>query len=205
MFAVIFEVKLNPEQSDTYLEQAGILRPELEKIEGFIDNERYRDRVDEGTLLSLSRWQDEKAVVRWRTKGIHHKSQAMGRGGVFLDYHLRVGEFVDDHASRIDETEIGPSKAITLSEAPADVELAAPSDKAALESRWFTSLNEPHRTILLVSWSDAAAASGWKPHPKASHGIVRVLRDYGMQDRREAPQYYPPVDRQVSHPKGAQS
>jgi hypothetical protein len=26
------------------------------------------------------------------------------------------------------------------------------------------------------------------------HRQVRIIRDYGMQDRREAPQFYPPVE-----------
>jgi hypothetical protein len=48
--------------------------------------------------------------------------------------------------------------------------------------------------ILLASWRDAAAAQGWKPAASAGvqrHRQVRVIRDYGMFERREAPQYYP--------------
>jgi heme-degrading monooxygenase HmoA len=41
MFAVIFEVNPRPDQWDTYLSYARSLRPELEQIEGFIDNERF--------------------------------------------------------------------------------------------------------------------------------------------------------------------
>ena len=41
MFAVIFEVQPKAEEMDTYLDLAMMLRPELERIEGFIDNERF--------------------------------------------------------------------------------------------------------------------------------------------------------------------
>jgi heme-degrading monooxygenase HmoA len=54
MFAVIFEVRPFPVHRETYLENAETLRPELERIEGFIDNIRYRSLTREGWILSLS-------------------------------------------------------------------------------------------------------------------------------------------------------
>ena len=41
-----------------------MLRPEIERIDGFIDNIRYRSLTREGWILSLSGWRDEKALVR---------------------------------------------------------------------------------------------------------------------------------------------
>jgi len=48
-------------------------------------------------------------------------------------------------------------------------------------------------------WRDADAAGAWKPaHPAGGgtvrHRQVRIIRDYGMFDRREAPQYYRSVE-----------
>jgi hypothetical protein len=61
----------------------------------------------------------------------------------------------------------------------------------------FESLYNPGKLLLLVSWQDAAAAQRWRPDSAAGgaprHRHVRVIRDYGMSDRREAPQYYPAV------------
>ena len=79
-----------------YLGYAKMLRPELEQIDGFVDNIRYRSLTREGWLLSLSSWRDEKAVVRWRTHGAHHGVQEKGRSEVLLDYHLRVGQVTED-------------------------------------------------------------------------------------------------------------
>jgi heme-degrading monooxygenase HmoA len=59
MFAVIFEVNPNPEQWDAYLDYARLLRPELERIDGFIDNERVARLLRPGWVLSLSIWRDE--------------------------------------------------------------------------------------------------------------------------------------------------
>jgi heme-degrading monooxygenase HmoA len=72
------------------------LKPKLEAIDGFIDNERFASMKTKGRVLSLSIWRDEKAVVRWRTHGEHHDVQEKGRFEVFEDYHLRrVGEVTD--------------------------------------------------------------------------------------------------------------
>jgi hypothetical protein len=67
MFSVIFEVHPKPEQWDAYLDNAKMLRPELEAVDGFVDNIRYKSLTREGWILSLSGWRDEKSVVRWRT------------------------------------------------------------------------------------------------------------------------------------------
>jgi heme-degrading monooxygenase HmoA len=127
MFSVIFEVHPKQEKFDLYLELAKGLRPILEGIDGFIDNERFESTRRPGWILSHSTWRDEKSVVRWRTVGKHHEIQQRGRDEVFQDYHLRVGEIVADTAprsgaaiveQRLDETEIGRAKFMTLTEVP---------------------------------------------------------------------------------------
>ena len=130
MFSVIFEVHPKSDQWDAYLGYAKLLRPELERVEGFVDNIRYRSLTREGWLVSLSGWRDEKALVRWRTKAGHHDVQEKGRAEILQDYHLRVGQLTRDtrlpdgqafHEQRLDETETG-TPAVTLIDAkrPAD-------------------------------------------------------------------------------------
>ena len=92
MFSVIFEVHPKTEQWDAYLGYAKMLPPELEQIDGFVDNIRYRSLTRDGWILSLSGWRDEKALVRWRTMVKHHEIQEKGSWEVLLDYHLRVGQ-----------------------------------------------------------------------------------------------------------------
>ena len=92
MFAVLFEVQPKSEKWDEYLGIAKMLKPELEAIDGFVENVRYRSLTRPGWLLSLSIWRDEKALVRWRTQAVHHGAQERGRFEIFGDYHLRVGE-----------------------------------------------------------------------------------------------------------------
>lgn len=197
------------------------MKPSLEATPGFIANERFASRQNEGRILSLSLWRDEKALIRWRTLEVHHKAQEAGRSAIFSDYHLRVGEVIADteapegerqEALRRDETEVGAAKVVTISECTqrdggmkAGAALAAavglpPDGTLGLAGHEvFESITNPGKLLLLASWKDEAAAHAWEPGPLPrsafSHRLVRIIRDYGMFDRREAPQYYPPVAR----------
>jgi heme-degrading monooxygenase HmoA len=215
MFVVIFEVQPRPDLADEYLKLAQHLKPMLEEIDGFLDVERFASRRTEGRLLSLSTWLNEKALVRWRTHAEHHRVQAKGRMQVFEDYRLRVGEVTADtqppegisvEQTRLDETQIAAAKAVTITEIRRDPKrAAAPGDLSSLfglepgtaglvDQEMFASIYAPGKMILLASWRDAAAAQAWRPAVSAGpqrHRHVRIIRDYGMFERREAPQYYP--------------
>jgi heme-degrading monooxygenase HmoA len=217
MFSVIFEVFPNKENLDDYLNSAEMLRPGLEKIDGVVDNIRYKSFTREGWILSLSNWRDEKSVVRWRTHGRHHKAQQKGRDETFADYHLRVGQITADNQlpsgyvlteQRLDETEVGEGTAVTLinTSRPAQwkrtnnpydcAEWLGLNPWAADSTSWdiFEAVLTPGDLILLISWKDAAAAQAYEdasaPNDKARIRRVRIIRDYGKYDRREAPQYF---------------
>jgi len=97
MIAVIFEVWPADGRKQTYLDIAASLKPDLEKIEGFLSIERFQSLVDETKLLSLSFWRDEQAVQAWRNIEHHRQAQAAGRGGVLRDYRLRVAGVIRDY------------------------------------------------------------------------------------------------------------
>ena len=97
MIAVIFEVWPADGRRESYLDHASRLRPELEKIDGFISVERFQSITDPGKMLSLSFWRDEVAVARWRNHAQHRATQAAGRSGVFRDYRLRVAAVLRDY------------------------------------------------------------------------------------------------------------
>jgi heme-degrading monooxygenase HmoA len=97
MLAVIFEVTPAPGRREEYLDLAAQLRPELEKIDGFISVERFASLANENKILSLSFWRDEEAVRRWRNLAGHREAQARGRSGVFADYRLRIASVVRDY------------------------------------------------------------------------------------------------------------
>ena len=97
MIAVIFEVWPASGRKEDYLGIAAKLKPDLEKIDGFVSVERFQSLTDPAKLLSLSFWRDEDAVKRWRNQERHRGSQAAGRGGVFADYRLRIASVVRDY------------------------------------------------------------------------------------------------------------
>ena len=223
MFSVIFEVLPNEGKKDDYLGLAKHLKPILEKIDGFVDNERFESQLRPGWVLSHSTWRDEKSVVRWRTQGEHHAVQAKGRFDIFQDYHLRIGDVTFDtdppkeapiQERRFDETEVGKAKLVTFTEItpaegaafagqadllPAHLGLDLKNDAIAEHDMW-ASIYNPGKMALLVSWKDAKAGGLWMPKKidgieKLRHRRVRVLRDYGRFDRREAPQFYQDVKR----------
>jgi heme-degrading monooxygenase HmoA len=221
MFSVIFEVHPAEGKKDKYLDLAKHLKPILETIDGFVDNERFESRLNPGWILSHSTWRDEKSVIRWRTEGEHHAVQEKGRFEIFQDYHLRVGDVTSDtnppkeapvHERRFDETEVGAAKVVTFTEITPTKGAAFAAQRDLLPSHLgldvnsgavgeyevYASIYNPGKLALLVSWRDVNAADAWSPKKidgvdALRHRKVRVVRDYGRFDRREAPQFYPDV------------
>lgn len=229
MFSVLFEVKPWTDQWDAYLDKAKLLRPQLERIDGFVDNIRYKSLTRDGWILSLSGWRDEKSLVRWRTQMGHHEVQELGRAKILEDYHLRVGQITEDTRlpegqalpeQRLDETEVGNGTTVTSIDAKRPSEFKETSNPADCSeylclnpyadgmTGWdvFESVLTPGDLILMLTWRDEAAAKEFEDTVNLPEGArmrrVRVVRDYGMFDRREAPQYYPAKtghDEQCAH------
>src|ERR1700759_4317610 len=175
MFSVIFEVNRKPDHLDEYLDLAKELKPILQKIDGFVDNERFESQLRPGWILSHSTWRDEKSVVRWRTEAEHHTIQGKGRFEIFQDYHLRVGDVTSDtappkeapvHERRFDETEIGQAKLMTFTEIvpvkgaalanqadllPAHLGLDLSGGPVVGHDVW-ASIYNPGKLALLVAW-----------------------------------------------------
>jgi heme-degrading monooxygenase HmoA len=222
MFSVLFEVNPHAVEWDAYLDLAKALRPDLEAVDGFVDNVRYRSLSHDGWILSLSGWRDEKSLVRWRTRAHHHDAQVAGRDKILADYHLRVGQITSDTHTpegmelleqRLDETEIGTAKAIVLLGTqldPDEVSSQTPSELAAqleLDTKahhltdWdiYDAVLTPGDILLMTSWRSSSAASRFADRQTPADGArrrqIRVVRDYGMFDRQENPQYYPEKER----------
>jgi heme-degrading monooxygenase HmoA len=229
MFSVIFEVYPKEERFDEYLSLAKNLKPILEKIDGFIDNERFESNRRTGWILSHSTWRDEKSLLRWRTTEEHHMTQEKGRNEILRDYHLRVGDVFSDsnppdeapvREQRFDETEVAVAKTATLTEVSFFKGVKAVrfddipkllgfdvTQEGVTDYDIFSSIYNPGKFALLVSWKNAETAKKWEPEPNGNtermrHREIRVVRDYGMFDRRESPQYYPDVPGHTTlHPK----
>tara|TARA_Y100001960_G_scaffold295332_1_gene339842 strand:+ start:720 stop:1031 length:312 start_codon:yes stop_codon:yes gene_type:complete len=97
MIAVIFEVTPNKGRANRYFQLAEQLRNTLECFDGFISIERFQSIVNEDKYLSLSFWRDQKSVERWYSLEKHRAAQKEGRGSLFKDYRIRVGEIIRDY------------------------------------------------------------------------------------------------------------
>ncbi|KAM0248990.1 hypothetical protein ACHAQJ_009239 [Trichoderma viride] len=223
MFTVLFEVHPSAEKKLLYLDIGKTLRPELLQIDGFIDNIRYGSLTRPGWILSLSTWRDEKSLVRWRTQGRHHGAQEQGRNEVFLDYRLRICEVTADtklpigykvQEQRLDMTRTGDAEAVVLisidetgllNPSSKDVfkHLGVELDQAKSLVSWdiFDAVLSPGDLIALLAFETADDASKFVETCTKRDNVrfrqERVIRDYGMYNRYEAPQYYPEVEQKA--------
>jgi len=154
--------------------------------------------------------------------------QEKGRYEIFADYRLRVGEVMSDtdpppeapiREQRLDETEVGHAQVVTFTEITPERSFATEANflpphlgldhhsGAVVEHDVFASIYNPGKIALLVGWRDIEAAKAWST--EKIDGIqalrqrsIRIVREYGRFDRREAPQFYPDV-KDTRHTKQA--
>lgn len=215
MFAVIFETLPNRQRFSDYLGLAETLKPTLNAIDGFVMNERFSNDRVKGTLLSLSLWRDEKALIRWRTHAQHHGVQVNGRSGVLDDYRLRVGQIDLQFESgklrrategrRRDISAVSTDPFVTISVSTRDIAdpdaagMTPPQDQADERCSDFTGVVDTRRRLRMTRWADADQAERHLLEHCAAldgaHWAVSVVREYGMLDRREAPVFHEPVER----------
>ena len=87
---VLFEVTMKEGRMEDYLNLAEGLKDSLSQAEGFISSERFSSISTEGKLLSMSVWEDEESVVKWRNQAVHRMAQHKGRMEDFADYRITV-------------------------------------------------------------------------------------------------------------------
>jgi hypothetical protein len=169
----------------------------------FID--RFRSLSRENLLLSYQIWQDEAALTAWRAHARHHDVQTIGRARVFSDYRIRVAQVI--HEQKPGQPVWQPERRTPYND-PARRKptyiLIAESKHATLpvETGWrrdtFASVYRDERFAHLVDLPDDRAGVEFGPRlfadPTVQYfRVFEVMRDYGMHERTEAPQYYPPV------------
>ena len=165
-----------------------------------------KNPLSAGALLCATTWCKKRADPRFCSTTICASAK------ITRDTRVPVGHKIEEQ--RLDETEIGEGSTITFIDAPwpptscdtlnaseAARFLGFKPEAAGLVS-WdaYDAVLTPGDLILMMVWkrktdAEAYARSAMLP-PRGRLRHVRVVRDYGMFDRREAPQYYPPVKRE---------
>jgi heme-degrading monooxygenase HmoA len=213
MLALFFEVRPREDGGwDRYLGIAAGLRPLLAEQEGLLFIDRYRSLVHPGTLLSHSLWRDEAALAAWRANGSHSGAQSKGRQDVFDDYRLRVAHVIRTAApggpaeaaaprSTYRDPCSRPARFMVVATAAGEIPLG---DVEPVDT--FESINREGERLWLFAAADEAAGSNLIDALCGAGATARsceVERDYGMFDRAEAPQHYPPVARLGPNDDGA--
>jgi heme-degrading monooxygenase HmoA/pimeloyl-ACP methyl ester carboxylesterase len=213
--AVIFEVEPSEHGREDYLTIAAALRPLLDEVDGFISIERFQSSSAVGRILSLSFWADEAAIAAWRSRERHHVAQVEGRSGIFKDYHLRVAHVLFDdrvlpgrqplHESTYNDPSRRPIKYLGLVEVtgnvPSHLEQVVRPRRGVANEDAYTSLTNADKVVHLIEFASAEAARNWRAkatrdtrrpgdgEPSLRVRMLEVLRNYGMFDRDQAPQY----------------
>jgi heme-degrading monooxygenase HmoA len=205
MIGLFFEVLPRHGHEQAYFDIAAGLRPELDKNPGFMFLDRFKSLIRQRIILSHSRWRDEASLAGWRTHAKHHVAQIAGRQQHFEDYRLRIAQLVCEWLPqagglrRLETTNsyndpaLQQERFIIASTAKAPVKAGTESDVLASVSRESEyivltptqSLREGLQAVEELSLRDAMT----------SVRLYLISRDYGMYDRKEAPQYYAPVNR----------
>lgn len=86
--AVIFEVIPDADYKQNYLDIASALKPELEKIDGFVSIERFQSIYNPEKILSLSFWKNEQAIEKWRNLESHRNAQSKGRNFIIKSVQI---------------------------------------------------------------------------------------------------------------------
>lgn len=97
MYAVIFEVTPFENSAQVYFDTAAALKDALQQVEGFISVERFQSLTEPQKYLSLSFWESEAAIQRWREYHEHRLAQARGKAELFRRFRIRVGQVLRDY------------------------------------------------------------------------------------------------------------
>lgn len=205
MIGLFFEVQTKPGHREQYLDLAASLKPDLEAMGGCLFIDRFRSLTRENLLLSHQIWQDEATLTAWRAHARHHDVQTIGRAKVFSDYRIRVAQVI--HEAKPGQPAWRPERRSPYND-PARRKptyiLSAESKHAALpvETEWrreaFASVYREEHFAHLIDLPNEQAGVEFGPRlfadPTVQYfRVFEVMRAYGMFERGEAPQYYPPI------------
>ncbi|WP_299681053.1 antibiotic biosynthesis monooxygenase [uncultured Roseobacter sp.] len=206
MHALLFEMEPRSGHEAHYFRHADALRPLLAEHKGLLFIERFKSLSRPNVILSHSHWRDEASLSKWRSDPKHHSSQAAGRNKHFQDYRIRIS-----HVLAMARPGVA-TETWTIEGAYADVEAIAPRYLTIIASTAepVTEMGEAFRSVTIeesyLSVADAVScdcgrstlATALENPSITSAMLALVSRDYGMFERTEAPQYFPPAKADVT-------
>ncbi len=197
MLALFFEVLPRPGHEDHYFRHVGMLKPLLAEHTGMTWLDRFRSLSRDRVILSHQLWVDDAAIGRWREDRQHQRSQTAGRYKHFEDYRIRIAELFlrVERQSPLEQLDPGPK-------ATGNYIVAGHSKGRPLKGfeESFASVNIAGAYVALSSVASETAARKLVDRISKDQSMswgfaARMIRDYGMFERGQAPQDYPPVVR----------
>jgi heme-degrading monooxygenase HmoA len=204
MIGLFFEVTPRPGHEQAYFDIAAGLRPELDRNPGFLFIDRFKSLATPRLVLSHSHWRDEASLAGWRTHAKHHAAQLAGRQRHFEDYRLRIGQLVwewlpgaqvrrYDTNNSYNDPQLRQERFVMACTASSEVDCGRDGEvlKSVSREGEYIVLRSTPTLADGLDWVESLSSGG----AMTSVRLFLTSRDYGMDDREEAPQYYPPVTR----------
>ncbi len=152
-------------------------------------------------MLSHQIWADEAALVRWRANGQHYGAQTAGRNAVFEDYRLRVGPVIAEggegggvvaqiEGQAYNDPNLQPERFMIVVRSHTRLVAAGAGGEGyrsvyrETEYAWVGDVpgrQQGYDALRTVAADDCVSAAQ----------LCLVSRDYGLTNRREAPQHFP--------------
>lgn len=209
MFFVIFESVVPSPARAISSQYYATLQSLLQLQSGFISEVPFVSLIHEGGQVLVAKFVDEAAVQSWRLQTDHLRIQKRARQHIFESYRIRVGPEIlaEEKKKETKEPTTGmPGPFILLYQypTPRDINSSTVSKLSSLvnQEKPYSSeiladlvdsaMYQSEQCVLwLASWPTEAAAINFKDLIRRVQGdaahLVRVMRDYGKLDRKEAP------------------
>lgn len=193
MHALFFEVRPKQGHLKHYFEHVDVLKPVLAKHEGLVFLDRYTSISDKDVLLSHQLWKNDAAIAAWRRDRLHQRSQAAGRNVHFEDYRIRVAERIL-HVETGEKISQARGPTVTLQDKRFMVAAYGTQEPHCPSFAGFRSVNDTASYIAVAEVANYQEAEALAKSISAADGygeatVFRVLRDYGMHNRAEAPTF----------------
>ena len=86
-FVVIFRSVLKPDV-EGYAEWAEKMLERVQRVDGFVASQSFRDESGQGVTLSY--WRDKQAIARWSQDEQHRLAKSFGKQNAYSTWQIEV-------------------------------------------------------------------------------------------------------------------
>ncbi|KAF2221316.1 hypothetical protein BDZ85DRAFT_265179 [Elsinoe ampelina] len=194
MLYVLFTATVREEQSTLSDQYYSTLQPIVRRIEGFVDETPFADPSRPNGQLLLARFDDEDAIARWRNSPTHLRIMHHARHDIFEDFRVTIGTDLPDASAESyqDARMIVVHQTPSLGVPSTDPEQEAPSlvttDRQMETSESFIGASSALKVWRLKTKAEVQHLEASLARlPNDSVYKIHVVREYGKNERKEAP------------------